>query len=151
MLPSRDDVNFSRLQKVDPVIDHLKEKFKSVYYPHCDVSIDEAMIPFKGRSSMKQYLPMKPVKRGFKVWAIADARNGYMYYLNVYTGASGGRETALGEKVVLKLSDSIKGRHHQLFFEQLLHLCQSPVDPPGKRHIRLWYHSYKPKTVPCRD
>ena len=37
--------------------------------------------------------------------------------LNVYTGASGGRETALGEKVVLKLSDSIKGRHHQLFFD----------------------------------
>ena len=117
VLPSRDAVNFSRLQKVDPVIDHLKEKFKSAYYPHCEVSIDEAMIPFKGRSSMKQYLPMKPVKRGFKVWAIADARNGYMYDLNVYTGASGGRETALGEKVVLKLSDSIKGRHHQLFFD----------------------------------
>ena len=96
---------------MDPVIDHLKDKFKSVYYPHCEVSIDEAMIPFKGCSSVK---PMKPVKRGFKVWA---ATNGYMYDLDVYTGATGGRETALGEKVVLQLSDSIKGRHHQLFFD----------------------------------
>ena len=122
VLPSRDDVNFSRLQKVDPVIDHLKEKFKSVYYPHCEVSIDEAMIPFKGRSSMKQYLPMKPVKRGFKVWAIADATKGVhvrsqRVHRSIGRERNGAwRETVLGEKVVLKLSDSIKGRHQPVVF-----------------------------------
>ena len=116
-LPSRGEEGYSRLQKVDPVINHLKDKFKSVYYPHCEVSIDEAMIPFKGRSSMKQYLPLKPVKRGFKVWAMANATNGYMCDFNVYTGATAGRETALGEKVVLPLSESIMERHHQLFFD----------------------------------
>jgi hypothetical protein len=46
------------------------------------------MIPFKGPSSIKQYLPLKPVKRGFKVWAMADALNGYLYDFNVYTGAT---------------------------------------------------------------
>ena len=117
-LLSREDPGFSRLQRVDPIIDHLKDRFKSIYYPHCEVSIDEAMIPFKGRSSMKQYLPLKPVKRGFKVWVIADATNGYTYDFNVYTGATaGGRETALGEKVVMKLSESIQGRYHQLYFD----------------------------------
>ena len=44
-----------------------------MYNPHKDVSIDEAMIPFKGRSSMKQYMPKKPVKRGFKICMRADA------------------------------------------------------------------------------
>ena len=73
-LPSRGEEGFSRLHKVDPVINHFKDKFKSAYYPHCEVSIDYAMIPFKGHSSMKQYLPLKPVKRGFKVWAMADAQ-----------------------------------------------------------------------------
>ena len=107
-LLSREE-GFFRLQKVDPVISRLKEKFKSVYYPHCEVSIDEMMIPFKGRLSMKQYLPFKPVKHGFKVWAMADAINGYVYDFNVYTGATAGRETALGEKVVLTLSESIMG------------------------------------------
>ena len=63
ILPARGEEGFSLLQKVEPVISHLKAKFKSVYYPHCQCSIDEAMIPFKGRSSMKQYLPLKPVKR----------------------------------------------------------------------------------------
>ena len=31
-------------------------------------SIDEAKVDFKGRIAMKQYVPMKPTKRGFKVW-----------------------------------------------------------------------------------
>ena len=118
-LPARGEQGFSRLQKVEPVISHMKDKFKSVYYPHCQCSIDEAMIPFKGRSSMKQYLPLKPVKRGFKVWAMADSLNGYICDFNVYTGASatGERETSLGEKVILSLSESIQGRHHQLYYD----------------------------------
>ena len=37
---------------------------------------------------MKQYMPLKPVKRGFKVWVLADATNGYVSNLQVYTGKS---------------------------------------------------------------
>ena len=86
----------------------LKDKFKSVNYPHCQLSVDEAMIPFKGRSTMKQYLPLKLVKRGFKVWAMADPLNGYLCDLNVYTGSTEDRETALGEKVVLRVDPGKK-------------------------------------------
>lgn len=117
-LPARGEEGFFRLQKVDPVISALKQSFRAAYYPNRELSIDEAMIPFKGRSSMKQYVPLKPVKRGFKVWAMADSLNGYMYDFNVYTGASGGdRETGLGEKVVLQLAESIKRNHHHLYFD----------------------------------
>jgi len=35
-------------------------------------SIAEAMILFKGRSSLHQYMPLKPTKRGYKVWVSAD-------------------------------------------------------------------------------
>ena len=57
-----------------------------MYNPHRDISIDEAMIKFKGRSSMKQYMPKKPIKRGFKVWVRGDAINGYVSELEVYAG-----------------------------------------------------------------
>ena len=114
-LPSRGEEGYSRLQKVDPVITALKNNFQS-YYPHCEVSIGEAMIPFKGPSTMKQYVLLKPVKRGF-MWAMADAVNGYMYDFDVYTGAKGDRDMGLGEKVVLTLAESIKERHHQLYFD----------------------------------
>ena len=56
-----------RLGKVRPLIDYLSGRFADVYHPHCEVAVDEAMIKFQGRSSLKQYMPMKPVKRGIKV------------------------------------------------------------------------------------
>ena len=116
-LPSRGEEGYSRLQKVEPVISAMKANVKSVYHPHCQVSIDEAMIPFKGRSSMKQYLPLKPVKRGFKVWVMADALSGYFCDFDVYVGACGEREGGLGENVVLKLSEALSGHHHQVYFD----------------------------------
>ena len=45
----------------------------------------------KGRSSMKQCLPKKPVKRGFKVWVQADAVTGYICEFEVYTGKTDGQ------------------------------------------------------------
>ena len=49
-LPARGEDGFSRLQKVDPVISTLKQRFKAVYYPHSQLNVEEAMIPFKGQS-----------------------------------------------------------------------------------------------------
>ena len=61
------------------------------------------MIKFKGCSSLKQYVPLKPVKCGIKTWVRADAQNGIMYELSVYTGKEGDQtETNLGAKVVKK-------------------------------------------------
>ena len=79
---------YDRLGKVRPIVETLAERVAAVYEPGKEVSIDEAMIPFKGRSSLKQYMPLKPVKRGIKVWARADASNGYISAFQVYTGKS---------------------------------------------------------------
>ena len=61
-LPSRCDSGYDKLGKVRPVITILSEKFLQNYNPHNENSVDEAMIKFKGRSSMKQYLPKKTSK-----------------------------------------------------------------------------------------
>ncbi|KAG8332695.1 hypothetical protein J6590_015510 [Homalodisca vitripennis] len=43
-----------------------------------------------------------PIKRGFKVWAIACSQTGFVFSIEVYTGAKGGNpELLLGEKVVV--------------------------------------------------
>ena len=52
-----------RLGKVRPLIDYHSGRFADTYHPHCEVAVDEAMIKFQGRSSLKQYIPMKPIKR----------------------------------------------------------------------------------------
>ena len=85
-LPPRTDPTYDKLGKIRPVLDSVTQQFLTGYNPHCEVSIDEAMIAFKGRSSMKQYVPKKPVKRRFKVWVRVDAVSGYVSELDVYTG-----------------------------------------------------------------
>ena len=84
----------------------MQQFFLGNYKPHRGNAIDEAMIKYKGRSALKQYLPMKPIKRGFKVWVHADSINGYMCDFEVYTGKDGSPEQHLGSKVVL-LSNEI--------------------------------------------
>ena len=94
---------------VQPLIDHLSTRFAEVYQPHRDVTIDEAMIKFKGRSSLKQYMPLKSTKRGVKVWVAADSTNGYFSHFEVYIGKKGNSvEQGLGARVVKTLTSRLK-------------------------------------------
>ena len=96
-LPNRSDPEYDRLCRVRPVIDSVLEACKVNYSPHQHQSIDEAMIAFKGRNSMKQYMPKKPTKRGFKVWVRAGSTNGYVSQFEFYTGKQGSNvEVRLG-------------------------------------------------------
>ena len=106
-----------RLHKVRPILDRLSRVFLYLYHPHQQNSIDEAMVRFKGRSSLKQYMPKKPIKRGFKVWCRCDSVNGYTCFFQVYAGKQeGGSEQALGSRVVKDLAQDILGNRYHLFF-----------------------------------
>ena len=108
---------YDRLGKVKPMIEKLQDRFLNLYLPHCENSIDEAMIPFQGRSTLKQYMPAKPIKRGIKVWCRADAHNGYMSEIQVYTGRSDSAEGGLGKRVVLDLAKRLEGKKYHLYFD----------------------------------
>lgn len=63
--PRRTD-GYDRLFKVRPILDLLKQNMRKVA-PEQRQSIDGQVIPFKGRSTVKQYLKSKPHKWGYKV------------------------------------------------------------------------------------
>ena len=48
-----------KLFKIRPLIDAFKERFQMIA-PTEDLCIDEQMVPFKGRSKLKQYNPQNP-------------------------------------------------------------------------------------------
>ena len=81
------------------------------------VSIDESMIKFKGRSSLKQYLPKKPIKRGFKVWTLADSKNGYVYDFEIYKGKDSERDGTLGEYVVKRFVVDLEFSYRKVYFD----------------------------------
>ena len=57
------------------------------------------------------------MKRGIKVWALADCHNGYFHKLQVYTGEEGSGQKHLGQGVVKYLIHHLKGKHHHVFFD----------------------------------
>jgi hypothetical protein len=58
--------NHDRLHKSQPLFVHLVDRWKSAYHPSREISIDESIVAFKGRSPMKVYKPNKPHKWGAK-------------------------------------------------------------------------------------
>jgi len=55
-------------------------------HPWHEVSIDESTVAFKGRSSMIVYKPNKPHKRELNAWVLAEAKTGYVWNLEMYSG-----------------------------------------------------------------
>ncbi|XP_065581710.1 piggyBac transposable element-derived protein 3-like [Artemia franciscana] len=75
---------FDKLYKIQPVLGHIRSKFLEVS-PEEHHSIDEQMIPFKGRSTLRQYLPKKPTKWRVKVFTRAGV-SGIVHDFEVYQG-----------------------------------------------------------------
>ena len=116
LAPAYGTPGYDKLYKIRPVIDAICSKSKTLYNPGENISVDEAMVKFKGRSSIKQYQPLKPTKRGFKVWCRADSTNGYIDNFVVYTGKSGdGPTTNLGHKVVMEICKDILGKGYHVY------------------------------------
>ncbi|XP_050713415.1 piggyBac transposable element-derived protein 3-like [Eriocheir sinensis] len=76
--------NKDRLFKVRPMVDHLREKFHQIPMEQ-ELCIDEQMVPFKGRSYLKQYVPSKPHKYGYKFFVLAG-KDGMTHDFIPYTG-----------------------------------------------------------------
>ena len=81
-----------KLWKIKWFVDFLNEKFKELYVPYDNATVDESMIKFKGRLGFRQYLPAKPTKWGVKVWTLAESDTGYLHCFQVYTGREEGRQ-----------------------------------------------------------
>ena len=79
----------SKTYYLNHLVKELLSNFRSAYTDSSHQSIDEAMVAFKGRSSLKQYMPAKPVKRGIKLWQRNYATTGYTYDLSIYCGRTG--------------------------------------------------------------
>jgi len=52
----RDHAEYDKLHKVRPFIENVLQNCKDNYKPSSFLSVDKSIIPFNGRSSMKQYI-----------------------------------------------------------------------------------------------
>jgi hypothetical protein len=107
-----------KLRKIRFILDHCRDKFQSEYVPHREISVDEAMIPFKGRLGMKQYMKDKPVKFGIKMWVAADAVSAYCVNFEVYVGKNDtaiNRTFGLSSRVVIEITKFLELKGYVIF------------------------------------
>lgn len=92
------------LYKVRGLYRDIVQKFKENFNCSCEISIDEAMVPFKGKLAMKVRMPDKPVKFGVKFFQLCDAKTGYCKNFSIYAGKDDREAGAIGKtgKVVME-------------------------------------------------
>ena len=110
----------NKTAKVDPLYEKLNENLVQFGVWHESLSIDESMVPYFGKNSIKQFVRGKPIRFGYKLWALCSY-DGYPYHVDIYCGKSAVADGPLGERVVMKMVDVVKcnsalNRHH-LFFD----------------------------------
>lgn len=84
-MPRPNDPEKDRLFKIRPLIDSLQTTFKKIPLEESMICVDEQIVPFKGKSALKQYNPKKPHKWGYKIFVLCD-KNGLIHNFEVYTG-----------------------------------------------------------------
>ena len=63
-----------------------------------EVSVDESIVAFKGRSNMIVYKPNKPHKWGLNAWVLSEAKIGYVWNMEMYTGKKAETEVGMTKK-----------------------------------------------------
>ncbi|XP_027132677.1 piggyBac transposable element-derived protein 4, partial [Larimichthys crocea] len=101
-----------KLAAVRKVWDAWVERLPTLYNPGPHVTVDEQLVPFRGRCSFRQYMPNKPARYGIKSWVACDARSSYAWKMQVYTGRKprGGSEKNQATRVVLDVTEGLTGR-----------------------------------------
>lgn len=76
------------LSKIQKCVSHTRQKFRNIITPYKTICIDESIVPFKGRLSIKQYLPNKRNRFGVKLFVLCDVNTGVIVDFIVYCGAT---------------------------------------------------------------
>jgi len=99
-----------RLFKIWPVYEYFVQKFRSVYSPKQELSLDEAMIPWRVRLNFRTYNPGKITKYGVLVGMVCEAVSGYICNMEIYSA-----EGKKLENTVLSLLDRNLGKNQHIY------------------------------------
>jgi len=120
-----------RLFKIWPVYEYCVQKFRSVYSPKQELSLDGAMIPWRGRLKFRTYNPGKITKYGVLVRMVCEVVSGYICNMEIYWA-----EGKKLEDTVLSLLDRNLGQNHHIYqdnFYNSVRLARTLLD----RNVRV--------------
>ena len=103
--------------KVQKLMDYVCKRYRDNYTPRRELSVDETMLKFKGRLGIKQYIKIKPVKWGIKLFTLAESATGYVLNVLPYTGKRDDTVFSKTTQTVLDVSSLYLHLGHHLFLD----------------------------------
>lgn len=94
--------------RVRTLIEKFRLNLQQFGYFMSNMSIDESMIEFFGRLSIKQFMPKKPIRFGIKLWSLCTV-TGFLLDFQIYCGKESRgvngklKNCSLGSRVVMTL------------------------------------------------
>ena len=104
--------NADRLFKIQHIINYFSKKFQENLKPGQNISIDEGMIPWRGRLNFRVYNPSKITKYGILIRMLCDSTTGYISSFKLYSGAGQSLNTTILELLAHSL-----GKWHHLYMD----------------------------------
>ena len=110
------DPHRDRLFKIRDIMNMLKEKLNTVYYPSEHITVDKSLVLFKGRLLFKQYIKSKRSRFGIKFYELSTAGGIFLDFI-LYQGniepsltQPAGKGWMQTERIPLTLIDSYLDR-----------------------------------------
>lgn len=117
---SKDDgTPLYKVKSLLPII----EKWRHYYSPGKNLTLDETIIPFTGKSKLVMFNMNKPEKYGIKCFTLCDSRNYYCIELRIYTGPEFSQKlkdrykTTLNASISLEMTKNFWYKNHYLFVD----------------------------------
>ena len=85
--PTPTGVRHTVIDKIKPLHDLCLSTFSEYYIPGLELTVDESMVRFKGRSSWKTVIKGKPTPIGYKLYTVGS--HGYLLNFQLYKGKGG--------------------------------------------------------------
>ncbi|XP_049954903.1 piggyBac transposable element-derived protein 4-like [Schistocerca serialis cubense] len=131
-----------KLFKIHPIMEHLRRKFRSVYMPERNITIEKSLLLWKGRLGWKQYIPSKHSRFGIKLYELCESSFRYVWDFIVYTGkdtnyGSHYPDEKITSRIVLELAHSLLGKGHYIYLDNCYSFFNAASTDPWKvRQIR---------------
>jgi hypothetical protein len=93
----------------------LNASFAAHFIPSQQLALDEAMAAFKGRSPVKQYIPSKPHKWGYKIYCLSS--EDYLLRFEIYAGAEERSADGATFDTVMRMTRGYEEKGHVLYID----------------------------------
>ena len=120
------------LARVRSLSNAIQAKSIELYSPANNIAIDESMIAFKGRHNLRQYMPLKPTRYGFKAFLLCESDTGYCYKHIFFSGRK--QEQFKPQNICLDLVSGLENKGYHLYIDNY-YTSVSLLTHLSQRHI----------------